>query len=219
MDASGPRSRYRSSPTAYHSPAGKEDYMTDLKSLDSFLRSEEEKQHRVQLGEPPCSSLSNGGASFSAGLGIGPLWPLQTGQGPSCPLCVPGSSDSSSPSSSPTFWNYGRSMADYAQMLRKFQYQPACRSQAPSAHKDEADLTSKQAAEEVRKSTRTKGGETLLACVLEPQGSLSCTHTLEAKGVLPWDTVGPCCATYVPPAYFTNPERTQCIYLSSHQLP
>ena len=40
-------------------------------------------------------------------------------------------------------------MADYAQMLRKFQYQLACRSQAPSAHKDEADLSSKQAAEEV----------------------------------------------------------------------
>ncbi|KFW72041.1 Transmembrane protein 209, partial [Pygoscelis adeliae] len=78
-------------------------------SLDTFLRNEEEKQHRVQLG----------------------------------------SSDSSSPSSSPTFWNYSRSMADYAQMLRKFQYQLACRSQAPSAHKDEADLSSKQAAEEV----------------------------------------------------------------------
>lgn len=28
-------------------------------------------------------------------------------------------------------------------------YQPACRSQAPSAHKDEIDLGSKQAAEEV----------------------------------------------------------------------
>ncbi|KFP02767.1 Transmembrane protein 209 [Calypte anna] len=93
----------------YNSPTGKEDYMTDLKSLDTFLRNEEEKQHRVQLG----------------------------------------SSDSSSPSSSPTFWNYSRSMADYAQMLRKFQYQLACRSQAPSAHKDEADLSSKQAAEEV----------------------------------------------------------------------
>lgn len=25
--------------------------MTDLKSLDTFLRSEEEKQHRVQLGK------------------------------------------------------------------------------------------------------------------------------------------------------------------------
>lgn len=40
-------------------------------------------------------------------------------------------------------------MADHAQILRKFQYQLACRSQAPSAHKDEADLSSKQAAEEV----------------------------------------------------------------------
>ncbi|XP_034984325.2 transmembrane protein 209 isoform X2 [Zootoca vivipara] len=109
MDSSGMRSRYRSSPTVYNSPTGKEDYMTDLRSLDNFLRSEEEKQHRVQLG----------------------------------------STDSSSPSSSPTFWNYSRSMADYAQMLRKFQYQPACRSQAPSAHKDEAELSSKQVAEEV----------------------------------------------------------------------
>uniref|UniRef100_A0A674IHF4 Transmembrane protein 209 n=1 Tax=Terrapene triunguis TaxID=2587831 RepID=A0A674IHF4_9SAUR len=109
VESSGLRSRYRSSPTVYNSPIGKEDYMTDLKSLDSFLQSEEEKQHRVQLG----------------------------------------SSDSSSPSSSPTLWNYSRSMGDYAQMLRKFQYQLACRSQAPSAHKDEADLSSKQAAEEV----------------------------------------------------------------------
>ncbi|GAA6074545.1 transmembrane protein 209, partial [Tachysurus ichikawai] len=40
-------------------------------------------------------------------------------------------------------------MGDYAQSLRKFQYQPACRSQAPSAHKDETELGSKQAAEEV----------------------------------------------------------------------
>ncbi|XP_010292814.1 PREDICTED: transmembrane protein 209 isoform X2 [Phaethon lepturus] len=109
VESGGLRSRYRSSPILYNSPTGKEDYMTDLKSLDTFLRNEEEKQHRVQLG----------------------------------------SSDSSSPSSSPTFWNYSRSMADYAQMLRKFQYQLACRSQAPSAHKDEADLSSKQAAEEV----------------------------------------------------------------------
>ncbi|NXX44707.1 TM209 protein, partial [Tricholaema leucomelas] len=109
VESSGLRSRYRSSPVLYTSPTGKEDYMTDLKLLDTFLRNEEEKQQRVQLG----------------------------------------SSDSSSPSTSPTFWNYSRSMADHAQMLRKFQYQLACRSQAPSAHKDEADLSSKQAAEEV----------------------------------------------------------------------
>ncbi|XP_054034484.1 transmembrane protein 209 [Dryobates pubescens] len=109
VESSGIRSRYRSSPVLYTSPTGKEDYMTDLKLLDTFLRNEEEKQQRVQLG----------------------------------------SSDSSSPSTSPTFWNYSRSMADHAQMLRKFQYQLACRSQAPSAHKDEADLSSKQAAEEV----------------------------------------------------------------------
>lgn len=62
--------------------------------------------------------------------------------------CV-GSPESVSPSHSPTFWNYNRSVGDYAQSLRKFLYQPACRSQAPSAHKDETDLGSKQAAEEV----------------------------------------------------------------------
>ncbi|XP_035171670.1 transmembrane protein 209 [Oxyura jamaicensis] len=109
MESGGLRSRYRSSPILYNSPTAKEDYITDIKSLDAFLRREEEKQRRVQLG----------------------------------------SSDSSSPSSSPTFWNYSRFMGDYAQILRKFQYQLACRPQAPSAHKDEVDLSSKQAAEEV----------------------------------------------------------------------
>ncbi|NXO03671.1 TM209 protein, partial [Rhinopomastus cyanomelas] len=108
-DSGGLKSRYRSSPTLYNSPTGKDDYMTDLKSLDTFLRCEKEKQQRVQLG----------------------------------------GSDSSSPSSSPTFWNYSRSLTDFAQTLRKYQYQLACRSLAPSAHKDEADLSSKQAAEEV----------------------------------------------------------------------
>ncbi|XP_069085433.1 transmembrane protein 209 isoform X2 [Pleurodeles waltl] len=106
---SGLRSRYRSCPSSYTSPTGKDDYMSDLKSLDCFLRCEEEKLHRAHLGSP----------------------------------------DSNSSSSSPTFWNYSRSMGDYAQSLRKFQYQLACRSQAPSASKDEADLGSKQAAEEV----------------------------------------------------------------------
>lgn len=62
-----------------------------------------------------------------------------------------GSPESASPAHSPTFWNYNRSVGDYAQSLRKFQYQLACRSQAPSAHKDETDLGSKQAAEEVRR--------------------------------------------------------------------
>ncbi|NXC91827.1 TM209 protein, partial [Cercotrichas coryphoeus] len=109
VDSSGVRSHYRFSPVRYNNSTYKEECITDVKSLDTFLRNEEEKQHRVQLG----------------------------------------SSDSSSPSSSPTFWNYSRSMADHAQILRKFQYQLACRSQAPSAHKDEADLSSKQAAEEV----------------------------------------------------------------------
>ncbi|XP_075713641.1 transmembrane protein 209 isoform X2 [Rhinoderma darwinii] len=109
LENSGLRSRYRTSPFAYSSPAGKDDYMTDLKLLDTFIRSEEEKQQRSQLGSPESSSTSN----------------------------------------SPTFWNYSRSMGDYAHTLRKYQYQLASRSQAPSAHKDEADLGSKQAAEEI----------------------------------------------------------------------
>ncbi|XP_025147310.2 transmembrane protein 209 isoform X5 [Bubalus bubalis] len=109
VESSGLRSRYRSSPTVYNSPTDKEDYMTDLRTLDTFLRSEEEKQQRVKLGSP----------------------------------------DSTSPPTSPTFWNYSRSVGDYAQTLKKFQYQLACRSQAPCANKDEADLSSKQAAEEV----------------------------------------------------------------------
>uniref|UniRef100_A0A4W4DVG9 Transmembrane protein 209 n=1 Tax=Electrophorus electricus TaxID=8005 RepID=A0A4W4DVG9_ELEEL len=103
------RTRYRTSPSVFSSPGVKEDYMDDLKTLEKFLRSEEEKSHRSQLGSP----------------------------------------ESASPSHSPTFWNYNRSVGDYAQSLRKFQYQPACRSQAPSAHKDETELGSKQAAEEV----------------------------------------------------------------------
>ncbi|XP_064417280.1 mesoderm-specific transcript homolog protein isoform X2 [Latimeria chalumnae] len=108
-EGTGVRSRYRSSPSMFSSPLGREDCMTDLKSLETFLRSEEEKQHRSHLG----------------------------------------SQDSSSTSHSPTFWNYSRSMGDYAQALRKFQYQLAYRSQAPSAHRDEADVGSKQAEEEV----------------------------------------------------------------------
>lgn len=103
------RARYRSSPSVFNSPGGREDYMEDLKTLERFLATEEEKSHRSQLGSP----------------------------------------ESASPTHSPTFWNYNRSVGDYAQSLRKFQYQPACRSQAPSAHKDETDLGSKQAAEEV----------------------------------------------------------------------
>lgn len=89
---------------------------------------------------------------------------------------VSGSSDSSSPSSSPTFWNYSRSMTDYAQMLRKFQYQLACRSQAPSAHKDEADLSSKQAAEEVNSAgTWSRGRNRPLKYTVSCKGlDLSC---------------------------------------------
>uniref|UniRef100_A0A8C4GXY3 Transmembrane protein 209 n=1 Tax=Dicentrarchus labrax TaxID=13489 RepID=A0A8C4GXY3_DICLA len=108
-EGSSLRARYRTSPSVFNSPGSKEDYMEDLKSLERFLRTEEEKSHRSQLGSP----------------------------------------EAVSPNHSPTFWNYNRSVGDYAQSLRKFLYQPACRSQAPSAHKDETDLGSKQAAEEV----------------------------------------------------------------------
>ncbi|POI33257.1 hypothetical protein CIB84_002990 [Bambusicola thoracicus] len=161
MESGGLRSRYRSSPILYNSPTGKEDYMTDLKSLDTFLRSEEEKQHRVQLGKEriqfDLESVARAWCWFDAGVDFvveesckglqqKVLIDLTRHLLITCEL---GSSDSSSPSSSPTFWNYSRSMGDYAQILRKFQYQLACRSQAPSAHKDEADLSSKQAAEEV----------------------------------------------------------------------
>ncbi|XP_060886209.1 transmembrane protein 209 [Labrus mixtus] len=108
-EGSSLRARYRTSPSVFNSPGSKEDYMEDLKSLERFLRTEEEKSHRSQMGSP----------------------------------------EAVSPNHSPTFWNYNRSVGDYAQSLRKFLYQPACRSQAPSAHKDETDLGSKQAAEEV----------------------------------------------------------------------
>uniref|UniRef100_A0A8C5HWL9 Transmembrane protein 209 n=1 Tax=Gouania willdenowi TaxID=441366 RepID=A0A8C5HWL9_GOUWI len=105
----GLRARYRTSPSVFNSPGSKEDYMEDQKSLERFLRSEEEKSHQSQLGSPESVSQSH----------------------------------------RPKFWNYNRTMGDYAQSLRKFLYQPACRSQAPSANKDETDLGSKQAAEEV----------------------------------------------------------------------
>ncbi|KAM9650496.1 transmembrane protein 209 isoform 4-T5 [Trichechus inunguis] len=59
VESSGLRSRYRSSPIVYNSPTDKEDYMTDLRTLDTFLRSEEEKQHRVKL------ELSQGGCMSS----------------------------------------------------------------------------------------------------------------------------------------------------------
>ncbi|KAJ8382867.1 hypothetical protein SKAU_G00036450 [Synaphobranchus kaupii] len=83
------RARYRTPPSIFSTPGGKEDYMADLKTLEKFLRSEEEKSQRSQLGSPEFVT----------------------------------------PSHSPTLWNYSRS--------------------PPSAHKDETDLGSKQAAEEV----------------------------------------------------------------------
>lgn len=49
-EGSGLRARYRTSPSVFNSPGSKEDYMEDLKSLERFLRSEEEKSHRSQLG-------------------------------------------------------------------------------------------------------------------------------------------------------------------------
>ncbi|XP_034019024.1 transmembrane protein 209 [Thalassophryne amazonica] len=103
------RARYRTSPSVFNSPGSKEDCMDNLKSLEKFLRTEEEKRHLSQLGGP----------------------------------------GSVSPSRSPTIWNYNHSLGDYAQSLRKFLYQPACSSESPSAHKDETDLGSKHAAEEV----------------------------------------------------------------------
>uniref|UniRef100_A0A663N5Q2 Transmembrane protein 209 n=1 Tax=Athene cunicularia TaxID=194338 RepID=A0A663N5Q2_ATHCN len=54
-----------------------------------------------------------------------------------------------SPSSSPALGNCSRSIADCMQVLIKFQYQLACRPQAPSPHKDVPDLRSTCAAEEV----------------------------------------------------------------------
>lgn len=84
---------------------------------------------------------------------------------------IVGSPDSTSSSSSPTFWNYSRSVGDYAQTLKKFQYQLACRSQAPSASKDEADLSSKQAAEEV---SGRRGLRLWLGGVLCPEGLALC---------------------------------------------
>lgn len=58
VEGSGLRARYRTSPSVFSSPGGKEDYIDDLKSLDKFLRSEEEKSHRSQLGKSHARKLS-----------------------------------------------------------------------------------------------------------------------------------------------------------------
>ncbi|XP_032895939.1 transmembrane protein 209 [Amblyraja radiata] len=108
-ESSSLRTRYRSAPATYSTPLTRDEYVTDMKSLESFLRSEEEKHGRSQMGSSDCSSSGN----------------------------------------SPSFWNYSRGSGEYAQTLRKFQYQLASRSQAPSAHKDDTDLGSKLLAEEV----------------------------------------------------------------------
>ena len=53
-EGSSLRARYRSPPSVFSSPGGKggaEDCMEDQKSLELFLRSEEEKSHRSQLGD------------------------------------------------------------------------------------------------------------------------------------------------------------------------
>ncbi|NXP05926.1 TM209 protein, partial [Thinocorus orbignyianus] len=73
MESGGLRSRYRSSPIPYNSPTGKEDYMTDLKSLDTFLRNEEEKHYRVQLETNPSLGCSKSSVSSRAREGILPL--------------------------------------------------------------------------------------------------------------------------------------------------
>lgn len=49
-EGSSLRARYRTPPSVFNSPGSKEDYMEDLKSLERFLRTEEEKSHRSQLG-------------------------------------------------------------------------------------------------------------------------------------------------------------------------
>uniref|UniRef100_A0A4W3IJI0 Transmembrane protein 209 n=1 Tax=Callorhinchus milii TaxID=7868 RepID=A0A4W3IJI0_CALMI len=108
-ECSGVRSRYRSSPSVYSMPLTRDEYLTDIRSLESYLRSEEEKHNRSHQGSP----------------------------------------DSVGSINNPTFWNCNRSTGDYSQSLRKFQYQLASRSQAPSAHKDEADLGSKLVSAEV----------------------------------------------------------------------
>lgn len=51
------RARYRTSPSVFNSPGSKEDYMEDLKSLERFLRTEEEKSHRSQLGTNDMAAL------------------------------------------------------------------------------------------------------------------------------------------------------------------
>lgn len=51
VDSGGIRSHYRFSPILYNNSTYKDDCITDVKSLDTFLRNEEEKQHRVQLGK------------------------------------------------------------------------------------------------------------------------------------------------------------------------
>lgn len=51
VDSAGIRSHYRFSPILYNNSTYKDDCIADVKSLDTFLRNEEEKQHRVQLGK------------------------------------------------------------------------------------------------------------------------------------------------------------------------
>lgn len=51
VESGGIRSHYRFSPILYNNSTYKDDCITDVKSLDTFLRNEEEKQHRVQLGK------------------------------------------------------------------------------------------------------------------------------------------------------------------------
>lgn len=63
VDSAGIRSHYRFSPILYNNSTYKDDCITDVKSLDTFLRNEEEKQHRVQLGK--FRDLVGKGADFT----------------------------------------------------------------------------------------------------------------------------------------------------------
>ena len=59
-----------------------------------------------------------------------------------------------SPSSGPSFWNYGRTASDFTHILGKYKYQVACRSpQSIKSKDDDADDSVTYQAEEVRFNT------------------------------------------------------------------
>jgi len=96
LDTSGLRNRLQNitkSPSNTSILQGN-DLITDQKSLQVFLREQEERD-RSSMGSPD-SNTSNGAS----------------------------------------FWNYNRSMADYTPVLRKYQYQIACRSPQSTKSRD-----------------------------------------------------------------------------------